>query len=250
MPSKNPFVAQVNALQKAAQEAFDTIAKEIEAKHPKSTTEPPTAARPELKPPAKPSEEYKMLTEIKSLLQDAATERKAKTKEVSGQLKFNIVRDKNNNGIKHFDMPEGFELRLSQGLAIYLKTKHHIRSNNLNEFAWITCDLVAESCVGEAAMHLLTPTPLRITSTSNLNKEYVPVERTKFSLIELKMFTNLRTLKASDGPYNVLVVLHFSPRHKRKRYNVECDSKKHCPDGCGGRILQQTSSREISQGGL
>ena len=88
-------------------------------------------------------------------------------------------------------------------------------------------------------MRLLTPTPLKITTNSNTNKEYVPVEISKFSLIEIKMFTNLRTLEQFDGPYNVLVILHFCPRHKGNgnEYN-DRESKKHCSDGCSSRLLQ------------
>ena len=58
------------------------------------------------------------------------------------------------------------ELQLDRGLAIQLKTPIHIYAANLNEFAWITCDLVAETLIGERAMRLLTPTPVKMFTGS------------------------------------------------------------------------------------
>ena len=157
------------------------------------------------------------------------------------QLTFKI--NKQEGVITGYEIPEGYELRLDRGLAIALKTPAHIYASNLNEFAWVSCDLVSETLIGEKAVRLLTPSPVKFSTDNNLNKEYVNLEISRFSMIELRMFSNLKTMEFLDLPYNLLVVLHFKPFHKRKGLikNGDGNCKKHCPDGCGGRILQQTS---------
>ena len=176
-------------------------------------------------------------------------DRKAGATEGTTSLEFKV--NMREGVIKGYDMPEGYELELDRRLAIRLKTPARIYASNLNEYAWITCDLVAETLIGERAIRLLTPTPLRITSDVTVNREYVPVEISRFSLVEVKMFCNLRTMEVLDVPYTIMVVLHFTPKHKRKGvtdHGASCNSKRHCSDGCSGRILQQTSTRGISQG--
>ena len=159
-------------------------------------------------------------------------------------LTFKIIQTK--SGTKNFEVPEGYEVRLDRAFAAHLKIPPSIFASNINEFVWITCELVGETCMGETAMRLLTPTPLRILSDVVVNKEYVPIEINKFSLIELKMFTNLRTLEPLEAPYDMLIVLHFKPRHKR--IGGEC--KRHCSDGCSSRFLQQTANGGLTQGEL
>jgi hypothetical protein len=162
-------------------------------------------------------------------------------------LPFQII--KTRNIITGYEIPEGYELQLDRGLAISLKTPIHIYASNLNEFAWITCDLVSETCVGERAMRLLTPTPVKMFTDVIGRMEYVPVEANTFSMVELHLFSNLKTMEMLDMPHNLLVVIHFRPRHKRKGITNDCDSiKRHCAHGCSGRILQQASARRFNEG--
>src|SRR5213075_162824 len=152
------------------------------------------------------------------------------------------------NTITGYDIPEGYELQLERGLAIQPKIDTHLHASNLNEFAWITCDLVRETLVGERAMRLLTPTPIKMFSGPVEKMEYVPVEVNNFSIIELHMFSNMKTLEILHVPHNLLVVLHFRAHYKRKglTYDGGSDNKKHCQHGCGCRVLQQTPNRWLN----
>jgi hypothetical protein len=164
-------------------------------------------------------------------------------------LTFQII--KTRNIITGYEIPEGYELQLDRGLAIRMKTPIHIYASNLNEFAWITCDLVSETCVGERAMRLLTPTPVKMFTDVIARMEYVPVEINTFSMVELHLFSNLKTMEMLDVPHNLLLVLHFRPRHKRKGITCDDDSiKRHCSDddGCRSRVLQQTAGRRLAAG--
>jgi hypothetical protein len=145
-------------------------------------------------------------------------------------------------------MPEGYELQIDRGLAASLKIKNKLFQTDVNEYVWVVCDLVRETFVGEKALRLLTPTPIKVApnSVGFTNREYVPIEAGKFSIIELKMYTNLSTMKLFDGVHNILVVLHFRAKHKRKGYgdgrdHWTGDCKKFCEDGRSGRFLQQTT---------
>ena len=155
--------------------------------------------------------------------------------------KFKII--KAGSTITGYEIPEGYELQLDRGLAIQLKTPIHIYAANLNEFAWITCDLVAETLVGERAIRLLTPTPIKMFTGSVAKLEYVPVKMNRFAMIELHLFSNMKTLEVLQAPHNLLLVLHFRPTHKRKGVTYDGDPiKRHCCDnGCRGRVLQQTA---------
>ena len=99
---KKTHAAQVTALQKATQKAFDELAAEIDAKNPA-----------------------------------AGAGDGEKT-----QLTFKI--NKQEGVITGFEIQEGYELQLDRVLAIALKTPAHIYASNLNEFAWVSCDLVSE----------------------------------------------------------------------------------------------------------
>jgi hypothetical protein len=207
VPYHKTFAAQAAALQQATQKTFEEIAKAIDVKE---------------------------------------KEKNAEYKEVT-KLPFKIHRTKNQQFIKSIDIAEGYELQLPAGLAATLKVKKNIytTTNTKNdEFAWITCDFVGETMIGERALRLLTPTPLKISTATDVsnNKEYVPLTIAKFSILEIKMYTNLRTLELFDGPFNVLIVLHFKPmaRHKRKASWEDDDSKKRHA-GFGGRVLQQAN---------
>src|SRR5437773_1432930 len=158
-PAKKTYAEQSAALQKATQEAFNEIAKEIEDRDPADDT---------------------------------------KT-----TLKFEII--KTRNVITGYEIPEGYELQLDRGLAIQLKTPTHIYASNLNEFAWATCDLLAETRVGERAMRLLTPTPVKMFTDAITRMEYVNVETNRFSIIEIHLFSNLRTMEMLDVPHNLLI---------------------------------------------
>ena len=72
-----------------------------------------------------------------------------------------------------------------------------------------------------------------------VGKEYVPVVKSTFSEISLKLVTNLTTMELFDSPYEVLVVLHFQPRHKRPIICVDSYLKRACLDGQSERTIQQ-----------
>jgi len=151
--------------------------------------------------------------------------------------------------ITSIEIPEGFEIVIPKGLADKIKINTHLFSSNVNELAWITSNIVGDMCVGEGVMHLLTPTPLKITTATNTQKEYVPVKLSKFQIIEIKMFTNIKTMEVFDGPYNLMIVLHFIPRYKQKRKSIDMQSqaKRYCYDGCSGGLLQQTTGGGCTQ---
>src|SRR5438477_10649185 len=74
--------------------------------------------------------------------------------------------------------------------------------------------------------------------------EYVPVKMNRFAMIELHLFSNMKTLEVLQAPHNLLLVLHFKPTHKRKGVTYDGDPIKRrccCDNGCGVRVLQQTS---------
>src|SRR5271154_5374586 len=101
---------------------------------------------------------------------------------------------------------------------------------------------LGETQIGETAMKLLIPTPIRISTTASVsNKEYVPVTTQKFSMIEVKMHTNLSTMEMYDGPHNILIVLHFIPRYKRKGTKEPSNKKPRIDDGFNSRFLQWSS---------
>ena len=154
------------------------------------------------------------------------------------ELTFKINRTRN-SAIKSIDIADGYELELHQGLAAYLKIKKNIFSADANDYAWVTSDIVGETMIGETSMRLLAPTPLQVTTAKITNKEYMPVNVQRFSMIEIKMHTNPKTMELYDAPYNILFVLHFVPRYKRKGHvtDDDTDRKKHCPDGCSSRLL-------------
>jgi hypothetical protein len=157
-------------------------------------------------------------------LQEAA---EAALKAIGGTLTFKIV--KTRNAITSIDMSDGVEVEISEGLATFLRIKTHLHSSNTNELAWVVCDLVSETRIGERSIRLLTPTPIRVTTDTKVGREYVGVQVKKFSLVDLKLVTNLSTMEKFDGPYELLVVLHFVPRKKRK-----CS----CSDGGNSKIVK------------
>jgi hypothetical protein len=188
-------------------------------------------------------ETEKVFTEIAKEI-DAA-EKKKNTAYVEGttKLPFKIHRPRNALLIESIDIPTGYELKLPGKLAESLKLKSHIYLSDINDYAWFTCNLVKEMSVGECRLPLLTPTPQKITSNVVACREYVPVAINKFNQIELKLYTNLHTMVLFDGPYNISVVLHFTPKYKRRGYeDNEKDSKRFCNGRCSGGVLQQTSS--------
>src|SRR5277367_6616511 len=154
---------------------------------------------------------------------------------------FTMKLSKAQNQITSVDINDNFEIRLSAGLAKMLKTRHRLRASNVNSFEWIVGDLAGESLIGSASLPLLTPTPLMIGTSTVTGKEYVPVQKHKFSEISLKLVTNLAIMELFDGPYELLVMLHFQPRHKRSRGGDggSC-TKRLCMDGYCERTLQQT----------
>src|SRR5271167_2502185 len=185
---------------------------------------------------------HHQVAELQKKTQEAFEEVTKETKsEVA--LKFKINRIKNEQTINSIDIPEGYELQLPPTLAAGLKIKTHINFVNINEYAWITCNLVGETCIGETAMTLLTPTPLKIGTASIVNREYVPVTVNTFRLIELRTFTSLKTLEPFDGPFNVLVTLHFKPKYKRKGYEQpEAKRQRIDLDGRSSRVLQSPTN--------
>ena len=155
--------------------------------------------------------------------------------------------------IASIEIPESFEIQIPKALADKLKINSHIFSSNVNEIAWITSNIVGNMCVGGEMLQLLTPTPLKITTATITQKEYVPVKLSKFQVIEIKMLTNIKTMEVFDGPYNIMVVLHFVPRYKQKRKVIDMQSqtisKRSC-NGCSGGLLQQTTSGGRTQSGF
>ena len=96
---------------------------------------------------------------------------------------------------------------------------------------WITCDLVDEMLVGEAAIKLLTPSPLTLNGEI-ISMQYVPVSSCRFSDITLYCYSDITTLAPDSGSEDFMVVLHFMPRYKRVRTFTENDTvesyKKFC----------------------
>jgi hypothetical protein len=100
---------------------------------------------------------------------------------------------------------------------------------------------------GELKVPLLTPTPQRITTNVITCREYVPVVENKFQIVQLQLFTNLSSMTLFDGAYNISVVLHFTPKYKRKGYKEnDKDKKRHCcncnKNGYSSGFLQQTAN--------
>ena len=97
------------------------------------------------------------------------------------------------------------------------------------------------------ALHVLNPTPILISANTTVNKEHVPVEKTCFSDISLKLVTNLTNMELYDSPFKLLVVLHFQPisdKHKRlSEHDYYESSNKPCiADGsCSTDVLAAQS---------
>jgi hypothetical protein len=155
------------------------------------------------------------------------------------------------HSIESIEIPPGYELKLPLTLADYLKIKAHITNVEINHFAWITCDIVKEMFWGEKKLPLLTPSPQQILTSTIVSREYVPVSANKFKIIHVQLYTNLQTGALFDGVYNVGLVLHFMPKHKRRGHEEnEKDSKRHCAcnNGRGGGILLQAPNGRSPQG--
>ena len=164
------------------------------------------------------------------------------------ELSFKVIRSTNDH-IKSIDVPDGFELELHQGLAAQLKIKRRHFSTDANEVAWIYCDIVGETRIGEGAMRLLNATPIQITTSRITQREYMPVMKKTFSIIDIKMHTSLKTMQIYDSPFNIIVVLHFTPRYKR--FGCGCDQKRRrVEDESSSQFLQQTTSGWSNQNGL
>ena len=107
--------------------------------------------------------------------------------------------------------------------ATTLSVKHPI---------WISCDLVDAMLVGEAAVKLLTPSPLDLNYHDIVSRQYVPVNSCRFSEITLSCYSDITNMSPYEGSEDVMVVLHFIPRYKRLRTFTDNDSidsyKKFC----------------------
>ena len=190
-------------------------------------------------------------TTFKEMVKEAETKAKAKDQTyVVGtyELPFQIKRVPDKPIVTDITIPEGFELEVSPELATYLKIQQVISNAYVSEFIWVGCDLVDQTAIGEGmGLRLLTPTPIKLNTNTNIMRmEYVPMETKKFSTLDIKLYTNLKTLGLYQTPYAVQIVLHFKPNHKRKgTASVESfPQKKH---GCGCGILQQAPAWGLSQ---
>jgi len=202
--SRKTFATQVQALQEATTKTFKEITTEI----------------------------------IKEITGKDASEQEI----TAAAIPFRIRRHRNQQVITTIDMPEGYELEIDQGLATSLNLKRKFFSA-MTDYAWITCNIVGDSFVGESSMPLLTLTPLKMTTSVITNREYVPVSSNTFQTLHLQMISNLKTLEPYDGPNNVLIVLHFKAKHKRSGYVLDKEEAKRLrtneeEDGRGSRILQ------------
>ena len=189
-----------------------------------------------------------MQTSAKKAFKEIQDELNKKSGAAQRELSFKVIRS-TNDLIKSIDVPDGFELELHQGLAAQLKIKRRHFSSDANEVAWIYCDIVGETRIGEGAMRLLNATPIKITTSRITQREYMPVMKKTFSIIDIKMHTSLKTMQIYDSPFNIIVVLHFTPRYKR--FGCGCDQKRRrVEDESSSQFLQQTTSGWSNQNGL
>jgi hypothetical protein len=89
---------------------------------------------------------------------------------------------------------------------------------------------VSETLVDAKTLHLLTPTPIKLDGQPMYNKEYVPVQKSSFSAIEVKLVTDLADLTPYHSAAHVMLVLHFNPRYKRKKQIEDNDNIKKLRD--------------------
>src|SRR3981189_912358 len=107
-----------------------------------------------------------------------------------------------------------------------------ITSLQMKHPVWIACDLIDAMLVGEAALKLLTPSPLDLNYHDIVSRQYVPVNSCRFSEITLSCYSNITNMTPYEGSEDVMVVLHFIPRYKRLRTFTDNDTidsyKKFC----------------------
>jgi len=151
-------------------------------------------------------------------------------------LEFRIFRNGKENTVT---VDQKLEVTIPHELAKRLKIPTILKyvpvvekaTTKVEQPIWITCDLVDEMLVGEAAVKLLTPSPLTMDAEIN-SKQYVPVSSCRFSDITLYCYSDITTLAPYGGSEDFMVVLHFMPRYKRVRTFTENDTvesyKKFC----------------------
>src|SRR3981189_3409755 len=151
-------------------------------------------------------------------------------------LEFRIFRNGDGNAVT---VDQKLEVTIPHELAKRLKIPTILKyvpvvekaTSKVEQPIWITCDLVDEMLVGEAAVKLLTPSPLTMDAEIN-SKQYVPVSSCRFSDITLYCYSDITTLAPYGGSEDFMVVLHFMPRYKRVRTFTENDTvesyKKFC----------------------
>ena len=186
-------------------------------------------------------------TAVNNAFKEIATDIETKTK-VKPHLEFKFKLER--GVIKNIEVPDTMEIVLPQDFANIFKITTSLTSKPTNELAWITCDLVAETQVAQKSMRLLTPTPMVITTAANMHKEYVPVSSSKFQIIEIKMYSNIKKMQPFEGGYNVMIVLHFVPRYKQKRKMSDLLSQQKricCHDRLGDGLLQSSTGGRCIQ---
>ena len=89
-----------------------------------------------------------MQTTTKKAFKEIEDTLNAKSGAAKRELPFKISRS-TNDYIKSIDVPDGFELELHQGLAAMLRIKKTHAAVDANDVAWIVCDIVGETRIGE-----------------------------------------------------------------------------------------------------
>jgi len=164
--------------------------------------------------------------------------KKACDTETGQNLTFNM---KNGDGVvvsidKNLEVVIPIELAQQFKIPTLLKytppSDKAITSLQVKHPVWIACDLVDAMLVGEAALKLLTPSPLDMNYHDIVSRQYVPVNSCRFSEITLSCYSDITNMTPYEGSEDVMVVLHFIPRYKRLRTFTDNDTidsyKKFC----------------------
>ena len=125
--------------------------------------------------------------------------------------------------IKDIKMSDNLQVHVPADLARRLNISSTLTSTSGKtdkRSAWITSNIADDMIVGNASYQLLSPMPLSMSTHALPLMHYVRAKLSRFSTIEINMFSDLYRSAPFEDARMILLVLHFVPTRQLKRKYV------------------------------